>query len=377
MTVNEPNKQENKSPITLLTGVQPSGIMHIGNYFGSIVNCKNSMNESPDGSSFFYMVADLHALGSLNAQTIKQNVFDIVSCYISCGISQAEHLKNRGEKGRVSIFAQSSVHQHSEAAIMLGSIAPLGMLERMTQFKTKAEAKESINLDLLSYPVLQAADILLYDADIVPVGHDQMQHIELTRFLANKYNQNYPMKSTDGNVFVVPKGVIPTNGRRIMSLADGTKKMSKSDGNSKSCIYLTDSNDEIALKIKHAKTDSISGIYCDQESRPEISNLMSLMALFKQQNPSCKTSYDDIMQSIENEYSAGKTAAFKSDLTNIIIDHLSPIRDKILYLQKNPEEVLQTMQDGRHHAEIRSSKTLHRMKSAAGMCYFEDEKNNG
>ncbi|MDR9404157.1 MAG: tryptophan--tRNA ligase, partial [Halothece sp. Uz-M2-17] len=249
----------------ILSGVQPTGNLHLGNYLGAI---RNWVETQQDYDNFFCVV-DLHAITvPHNPETLAQDTYTIAALYLACGID----LKYS------TIFVQSHVSAHSELAWLLNCITPLNWLERMIQFKEKAVKQgENVSAGLLDYPVLMAADILLYDADKVPVGEDQKQHLELTRNIALRVNDQFGKK--DQPVLKLPTPLIRTEGARVMSLLDGTKKMSKSDPSEMSRINLLDPPEVIQKKIKRCKTDPVKGLTFDDPERPECDNLLSLYML--------------------------------------------------------------------------------------------------
>ena len=257
-----------------LSGIQPSSSsLHLGNYIGAILNwkttIKNSQLQADSNDKFFWMIADLHTMTSLhNPEQIRQNIKNLLATYIACGIQPNKN---------INFFLQSSVPAHCELNWILTTICPLGQLQRMTQFKDKKEklTADEINVGLLCYPVLMAGDILLYQTTTVPVGEDQKQHLEFCRDIVDRFNHIYGVN----DVFTMPNALINKTTKRIMSIGDGTKKMSKSTGTDNDRIFLTDENDAIAKKIKVAKTDSIMGIFSD-ESRPEITNLINIFSAF-------------------------------------------------------------------------------------------------
>ena len=242
------NSNDNKNRI-FISGIQPSNDLHIGNYIGSVLQCKNNIDKLSENDLFYYMIADLHSLTSVKDKNIMEDsILSVFATYLASGIKTSKNIK---------IFLQSYIPQHAEFCWILSTITPLGQLMRMTQFKDKSQkfGFDSSNAGLLFYPILQAADILLYNADYVIVGEDQRQHIEITRDIAGFFNKTY---KTD--YLKIPESIID-KGKKIMSLKDATKKMSKSDDNQNSIIKLTDSNDLIRKKIQTARTDSIVGIY--------------------------------------------------------------------------------------------------------------------
>lgn len=243
---------------TVFSGIQPSGVIQLGNYLGAIKQWVELQNKYRS----LFCVVDLHAItaNKLPAIELRSNILKTVAAYIACGVDPKQAI----------IFNQSAVSGHAELCWLLGCYTPIGWLNRMTQFKDKAGSdKQKASLGLYSYPVLMAADILLYKARYVPVGDDQRQHIEITRDIASAFNNYY-----EQDYFILPEALTSNNAVRIMSLRDGTKKMSKSDPSDYSRINLDDSNDSIVSKIKRAKTDTISGFTLPD--RPEISNMVNI-----------------------------------------------------------------------------------------------------
>jgi len=247
----------------LVSGIKPTGGLTIGNYIGAIKQFVNLQNTLSD-TEFFIFIADLHAITTpIKKDVLKKNVLDIAALYIACGL----------DPERVHLFVQSQIPAHCQLAYIMESTAYMGELERMTQFKDKRlKHEDGLRTSLFTYPALMAADILLYDADIVPVGEDQTQHLELTRTLAQRFNTLY------GETFVVPKAYHPKTGARIKSLTDPTKKMAKSDDAPKSYIALLDDIKQAKNKIRSAVTDSDASIYYDIDQKPGISNLLTIYA---------------------------------------------------------------------------------------------------
>jgi len=322
-----------------VSGVQATGSIHIGNYVGSILNWVNMQDEY----KCFFFLADLHAITiDRSSEELNSSIIKTIAIYLASGL----------DPHKSTIFAQSSVKEHTELAWMLNCVAPIGMLKRMTQFKDKSgKDQEAANLGLLSYPVLMAADILLYNADLVPVGDDQKQHLEFTRDLAGIVNRKF-----NKDVFKLPEPVIQGQGTRIMSLRDGRSKMSKSDPSDLSRINLNDDADLICQKIKKAKTDTIDTISHDREARPEISNLINIY--------SCMS--NKTIKSIENQYLNVGFAQFKKDLSDIIIAKLGPINDRYKDLMKNQDYLLSVLQDGGSKARIVAEKTIFDVKELFG-----------
>ena len=323
----------------VLSGVQPSGNITLGNYLGAI---KNWTNIQTDYHCLFCIV-DLHAITSpQQPQGLRDNILNVAATYLACGL----------DPKRVTIFQQSRIPEHLELAWILTSITPLGWLNRMTQFKDKASAnREKTLLGLYSYPVLMAADILLYNTDIVPVGEDQLQHIELTRDIASAFNRKY-----DTDYFKLPEAMLNNQTKRIMSLKDGAKKMSKSDPSDDSRINMIDDDDTIIRKIKRAKTDSIIGITNDIENRPEIFNLLNIYAA---------VAGLDITE-VKSQIAGYDAAKFKNKLADIIVAEISPIRKKILDFQNNKDWLRDIMQDGKVHAQGIASNTIKEIYSKVG-----------
>ncbi|HEY9817055.1 MAG TPA: tryptophan--tRNA ligase, partial [Candidatus Obscuribacterales bacterium] len=284
-------------PVRVLSGIQPTGALTLGNYLGAISNWVDWQRSADET---FIMVVDLHALTG-TASHLGQRSRETAAALVACGI----------ERKHSNLFMQSSVPEHTELAWVLSCVAPLGQLERMTQFKDKAEQRGSATLGLLSYPVLQAADVLLYQATHVPVGEDQAQHLELTRDLARAFNHRVAQ-----NYFLAPQTVLG-DFKRVMSLRDGTKKMSKSDPSDYSRINLTDSADLIAKKIKKAKTDSLDHFSYDPASRPELANLLTIFSTLSQQP----------IESLLGQFKS--KVDFKEQLTDLLVHKVTPIGQRI------------------------------------------------
>ncbi|MCC8377816.1 MAG: tryptophan--tRNA ligase [Rickettsia endosymbiont of Graphium doson] len=324
---------------TVLSGVQATGSLHLGNYLGSIRNWVKMQEEY----NCFFFLADLHSITvDIAPSELKRSVIETLAIYLAAGL----------DPNKVTIFAQSMVKEHAELAWLLNCVTPLGWLKRMTQFKDKAgKDQEKACLGLFSYPVLMAADILIYKADIVPVGEDQKQHLELTRDIAGVINRKF-----NKEILKVPDVLIGGSGTRIMSLRDGSKKMSKSDSSDFSRINLRDDNDLIHQKIKKAKTDHLSFVSYDKEARPEISNLLDIYTSLSEEK------LENIIQNYENQ----GFAKFKEDLAEIIITNLQPMRDKYLELMNDQEYLLKILHQGAEKARIRASETVNELKEQFG-----------
>jgi tryptophanyl-tRNA synthetase len=325
----------NLAPDTrFLSGVQATGSLHIGNYFGAIAQfakLSNKFNES------IFFIADLHSLTSHHKNiNIRENVLHTLAAYIASGIDVDKSI----------LFAQSKVSQHAELMWILSCITPIGMLGRMTQFKAKQEQAGEM-LGLLSYPVLMAADILLYNASHIPVGEDQIQHIELTRSIANKFNN-----AVASEIFCVPQAIMVRAGSKIMSLIDGTSKMSKSHESDYSRINLLDSNDVIVKKIRKAKTDN-EPLHHDiqkmaQNGRHEAVNLLRIFSV--------ATGLD--LQEICMQYDGVMFKDFKNDLADAVIASISGVRDKMFNLLNNKDYLEIILQKGAEKAGIIAKENL-------------------
>jgi tryptophanyl-tRNA synthetase len=321
----------------ILTGIKPTGQLTLGNYIGVLKNLPKMM----DRGECFIFIADLHALTlPIEPKVLKENSIDIVSFYLAAGL----------DPKRVALFLQSDVSAHAEMNAIMQNYLYMGELSRMTQFKEKsAKMKESgIGLGLFSYPVLMACDIILYDANTIPVGEDQVQHVELTRDLVNRFNQRY------GDILQMPKAVTPKIGARIMSLSDPTKKMSKSDP--KGDIYLKDDIEVIRKKIMSAVTDSGSEVKYDVDNKPGISNLLTIYASLK----------DISIQEAEEHFKNYRYGDFKKEVAQAVVDELEPFK-------KRYEEIIasqcyvEALKDGAAKASIVANKTLNRVKDAVGL----------
>lgn len=334
----------------VLTGMQPSGSVHIGNYFGSIDNLRK-IGAEKNARQTFFMIADLHSLNTTPpADVLRQNILSSVAALYGCGVDAV-------------VFSQATIKEHAELAIVLGAVASIGKLQRMTQFKTKAKigdvindsALNNVNLGLLSYPVLQAADILLYDADFVPVGADQKQHVELTRDIAQSFNFVYGCE-----LFKAPEPIIDDESGKVMSLSDGRKKMSKSSDDVVGCLYLTDEIDVVAKKIKRAKTDSIMQIYYDPENRPEVSNLVKIFSL------ASGLSVDEVV----SRYGTTGMAGFKQDLIQAITQKFGPIKLLIEEYNKDHEFLIKKLQEGMEAATGVARLKMDSVRDAVGLLRF-------
>lgn len=323
---------------TVFSGVQPTGSIHLGNYLGAFRNWV-ALQEDPDIEPV-YCIVDLHGMTSpYDPKEFEAARLETAKVLMAIGI----------DPDRSLFYMQSQVPQHPELAWILGTVTPMGVLNRMTQFKDKTERGVPANLGLFSYPVLMAADILVLRADLVPVGDDQKQHIEVTRDLAERFNNRF------GEVFPVPEGLIPETSARVMSLTDPTTKMSKSDENAKSRIELLDGPEAIRKKIMAAVTDSESTVRYDVAEKPGISNLLEIMS-------ACTgRSIDDLV----DEYGDGGYGAFKEAVAETVIAELAPIR--AAYEQLDDDEVARIMQRGALDARTRAEGFQQEVRDAVGL----------
>ncbi len=329
----------------IFSGVQPTGNLHLGNYIGAI---KNFVNLQNDKNNFcIYCVVDLHAITvKQNPEELKKNIRETTAAFIASGLDYKKSI----------IFNQSLVSAHSEGSWILSCIARMGWLNRMTQFKEKAgKDKEKASVGLYIYPILMAADILLYDATHVPVGEDQKQHLELSRDIANKFNLDFNSK----NFLIAPEPLIQKNFARIMSLKDGNKKMSKSDPSELSRINLSDTKDEIFNKIKKAKTDTqpLPENVNQLADRSEAENLLGIYSSLSDQS---------LIQTI-NEFSGKNFSYFKEKLANLVVDKISPISSEINKLLKDNKFIDDVLNEGAQKANEIASKKVKNIKKIIGL----------
>ncbi|MFE4106076.1 tryptophan--tRNA ligase [Almyronema epifaneia] len=326
----------------ILSGIQPTGQLHLGNYLGAI---RNWVELQQTYDSFLFM-ADLHAITvPHDPQKLAENTYQVAATYIACGIDPQQ----------ATIFVQSHISAHSELAWLFNCITPLNWLERMIQFKEKAlKQGENVSIGLLDYPVLQAADILLYEPDLVPVGEDQKQHLELTRDIAARLN--YQFGSEAAPILKIPEPMIRTEGARVMSLTDGTKKMSKSDPSEMSRIDLLDPPDLLTKKIKRAKTDPMRGLVFDDPERPECHNLLGLYTLLSNQTKAA----------VAAECAEMGWGQFKPLLADTVVAALKPIQDRYHELMADRGYLEATLRQGREKAEAIAQHTLTKVKDALG-----------
>lgn len=325
----------------VLSGVQPTGNLHLGNYLGAIRNWVEGQSQYEN----FFCVVDLHAITvPHNPATLASDTYTIAALYLACGIDLEYS----------NIFVQSHISAHSELTWLLNCITPLNWLQDMIQFKEKAVKQgENVSTGLLDYPVLMAADILLYQADKVPVGEDQKQHLELTRDIAARFNHQF---GNGQKILKLPDPLIRAEGARVMSLTDGTRKMSKSDPSDQSRISLLDTPDQIQYKIKRCKTDPTRGLWFDDPQRPESNNLLTLYMLL-----SGKTKEEVAAECKEMGW-----GQFKPLLTETTINALKPIQDKYHAVMNDKGYLESVLRDGREKAEAIANQTLADVKAALG-----------
>ncbi|GAB4165845.1 MAG: tryptophan--tRNA ligase [Rickettsiaceae bacterium] len=323
-----------------VSGAQTSGSLHLGNYLGSI---KNWVTMQDDYNCYFFL-ADLHSITVEQAPgELQKSILNSAATYLAAGL----------DPNKSALFLQSTVKEHCELAWILNCVTPIGWLKRMTQFKDKAgKTQDNANTGLFTYPVLMAADILLYNADVVPVGDDQKQHLELTRDIAGVINRKFGQE-----LLKVPEPVIQGYATRVMSLRDGTKKMSKSDPSDASRINITDDPDTIIKKIKKSKTDSIEAITYDPNNRPEVTNLLNIF---------CALANKD-KETIMATYQSKGFASFKSDLAEVIITHLQPIKTEFDKIIKDKEYICKSLTIGSEKARQTASLTCNRLMQSFGL----------
>ena len=328
----------------IFSGVQPTGNLHLGNYIGAIKNFVGLQNQKEN--ECVYCVVDLHAITTKqDPKILKNNIRETTAAFLASGLDYKKSI----------IFNQSLVPAHSEGSWILGCVARMGWLNRMTQFKEKAgKDKEKASVGLYIYPVLMAADILLYDATHVPVGEDQKQHLELSRDIAQKFNIDFNAP----DFLKAPEPLIQKNFARIMSLKDGTKKMSKSDPSDLSRINLTDGKDEIVNKIKKAKTDLLTLPSDDKNlsERPEVENLLGIYSNLSNQS----------LNNSINEFSGKNFSEFKEKLADVVVEKITPISNEINKLQKDNNFIDSVLSDGAKKANVIASKKVEKMKKIIG-----------
>lgn len=325
----------------VLSGVKPTGIPTLGNYLGALKNFAKLQNEMID-YEFFIFVADMHAITvPQDPKELKQNIRNVAALYLACGLNP----------DRLVLFLQSEVDAHIKLGYVMQSICYMGELERMTQYKDKvAKLTTGITSALFTYPALMAADILLYDAKYVPVGEDQKQHLELTRDLGIRFNNRF------GETFVIPDALVTKTGSRIMDLQNPSKKMDKSAGENKGCIYLLEPISSVKKKIKSAITDTDTHVKFDKENKPGISNLMTIY--------SCIT--NESYQEIEKKYEGKGYGDFKSDLAEIVAKEVGDVQERFNKII-NSKELDEILDKGRERANYVANKKIAKIYKKLGL----------
>lgn len=321
----------------IFSGVQPTGTVTLGNYIGAFRQFIDLQHEF----DCIFCIVDQHAITvQQDPKELRENIRSLAALYLAVGL----------DPEKVTLFIQSEVPAHAQAGWIMQCISSIGELERMTQFKDKSSGKEAVSASLLTYPPLMAADILLYQTDIVPVGDDQKQHIELTRDLAERFNKRYK------KVVKLPEIQLPKHGARIKSLQDPTKKMSKSDENQKATIRLLDTPKQIEKKIKSAVTDSEGIVAYDTENKPGVSNLLAIEASLR------GVSIDKVVE----KYKDSQYGAFKQGVADVVNEHLAPIQQRYEELIHS-EELDRILDQGAMKANAIASETLSKMEVAMGL----------
>ncbi|RDI47772.1 tryptophan--tRNA ligase [Falsibacillus pallidus] len=322
---------------TIFSGIQPSGTITLGNYIGAM----KQFVELQEEYNCYFCIVDQHAITvPQDRLVLRNNIRSLAALYLAVGI----------DPEKTTLFIQSEVPAHAQAGWMLQCVAYIGELERMTQFKDKSHGKEAVSAGLLTYPPLMAADILLYNTDLVPVGEDQKQHIELTRDLAERFNKKY------NDIFTIPEVRIPKVGARVMSLQDPMKKMSKSDPNTKSFITLLDDPKQIEKKIKSSVTDSDGIVKYDKENKPGVSNLLSIYSILSGKS----------IEELEAAYENKGYGDFKGDLAALVVETIKPIQDKYNELMAS-SELDEILDKGAEKANRAASKMIKKMENAMGL----------
>jgi len=321
-----------------LSGIRPTNLLHIGNYFGAMRQFVEFQKEH-DG---FVMIADLHALDTeTDATRLHQNILTLTATYLAVGLDAQKNI----------LFLQSSVPEHTELAHIFSALVRMSELERMTQYKDKAKARnENVPVALFTYPLLMAADILMYEPDIVPVGDDQTQHVEMTRDIAERFNRHY------GETFRVPKLHLTKVGARVMGLDDPTKKMSKSAASAKNYIALTDDNNTIRKKIMSAVTDS-NGIVAYADDQPGIRNLIDMMHL----------ATGTTVEKIAASYDGKGYGDLKRDVAEAVVAFVEPLRTGIVDRLKDKTTLAETIKEGSNRARALATKKMESVRKAVGI----------
>ncbi len=321
----------------LYSATKPTGKLTLGNYIGAIKNwCEMQNNYNS-----IFAVADLHSLTvSIDSDELRENIYTQFATFLACGLDPEKSI----------IYIQSQVKEHAELAWIMNCLTYFGEASRMTQFKDHKQKKENVSVGLFAYPMLMTADILLYHTDVVPVGIDQMQHVEICRDIAERFNSRY------GDTFTLPKGVLPKTGAKIMGLTDPTKKMSKSEDNDNNVIYLSDDDDTIMKKFKRAVTDSLNRIkFCDEQ--PGVSNLLTIYSSMKEIS----------VKDAEKHFEGSQYGELKTQTAQSVIEKLSPIRKKVIELKANKDYLDKMMKLGAEKASKIALRTLKEVYEKIGL----------
>ena len=327
--------------MNVFSGIQPTGAKHLGNYAGGFRQYVTTQEQAAqEGGRAFFCIVDLHSVSvPYDPADLRERTLDLLAILIATGL----------DPERSTIFAQSQVAAHAEANWLLSSVTSFGELRRMTQFKEKAEAQEFVSAGLFTYPVLQAGDILLYQTDIVPVGTDQRQHVELTRDIAERFNSRY------GETFTLPRGVFPEVGAKIMDLQEPEKKMSTTGGTEQGTVYILDSPDEIRRKFKVAVTDSGRDVI-HSEDKPGISNLIEIMTV----------STGESIEAVQSRYDGQGYGAFKTEVAESVIALLEPFQARFREVRDDAGELQRLLALGARKAAEVSHPTLEKMYERMG-----------
>ncbi|XP_077437002.1 tryptophan--tRNA ligase, mitochondrial isoform X1 [Vanacampus margaritifer] len=332
--------KESTATWRVFSGIQPTGVPHLGNFLGALENWTSLQDGYP---SVLYSVVDLHAITQpQDPRALRTNTLDMVASLLACGI----------DPRKVVLFQQSQVPEHAELSWILGCLTSMPRLRHLPQWKMKSKQKNEGSVGLYTYPVLQAADILLYKSTHVPVGEDQVQHLELAQDLARIFNQRF-----DAAVFPQPRALLSSS-RKVKSLRDPSSKMSKSDPQTMATIYLTDTPDDIALKIRRAVTDFTSEVTYDPETRPGVSNLVSIHAA---------AAAVDVDEAVSRARGLD-TAAYKKLVAEAVIQRLAPIRQRLVRLRAERPHLEAVLDEGRRKARELATPTLQQVKRLVGFC---------
>ena len=326
----------------IITGLQPSGKLHVGNYFGAM---EPAVRMQESGESFYFL-ADYHAMSTVHdANTLRENCSNLATDFLAVGL----------DPEKCVFFRQSAVPEVNELAWILSTVCPMGLLERCHSYKDKIAKGFSPSNALFTYPVLMAADILVYNADLVPVGQDQTQHLEIARTIANRFNGIY------GDTFTLPAGYVPKAGAKIMSLAEPTKKMSKSDTNANAFVLMTDDKDTIVRKFKRAVTDSDGVVRFDAENKPGVSNLMTIYSTF--------TGKD--LAAIEAEFAGKGYGDFKLAVAEVTADALAPVQAEYGRILADKAYVDSVLKSGAERAARLANRTVSKVYRKVGLMQLD------